>query len=621
MAEESVKRWLLGLLPGLPVLGLVVAARLLGLFQLAELQALDFGLRSRPSEAKDERITIVSITEEDIQSIGAYPIPDRDIAALIETIDQYQPRAIGLDIFRDLSAEPGHSDFSALVKRLDNLVVINKLLPPSPINPPPAASADQVGFADALPDSDGFVRRSLLGSLDTQSGEYKLSFTIRLAQLYLAEEGLALTNGVRNPAAMRFGETELLPVRSNTGGYVRVDAGGEQIMLNFRSGEDVFETITYQGIQAGEFEQDDFSDRIVLIGLTAPSVKDVVSTAAIEGVNPGLVTGIEVQAHAISQILSAVLDNRPLLSVLPNGLEYVWIVLWGIFGVALARQELKISHFLLSVVFLSSGLLAVGYGFLIAGWWVPIIPTGVAFILNGLVLYPSFQAQRDLRVRLEDRQQLIERTFDQIHNGPLQKLATVLAQVSEESETPDEVERDLRSLNQDLRGIYESLREEFLSTTACLQLAGNRRVRLDQPLHEMLYEVYEHTIQREELYCFKQVKFYIRKFELMSEDGLDSDRKRAIGRFLEEAICNAGKYAKGCTRLTVICMQDGSENVVRVVDNGQANSGLNVRQKAGRGTQQAMSLARQIKGQFKREPYQLQGVVSELRWPVRHKSQ
>lgn len=621
MEEGAAKRWLLDLLPGLPVLGLVVAARLLGLFQLAELQALDFGLRSRPREAKDERITIVGITEEDIQSIGTYPIPDSNITTLIETIDQYQPRAIGLDIFRDLPVEPGHSDFSLLVKRLDNLVVINKLLPPSPINPPPAASAEQVGFADALPDSDGFVRRSLLGSLDVRDGEYKLSLTIRLAQLYLLEEGLELTNGIRNPTAMRFGETELLPVRSNTGGYVRVDAGGEQILLNFRSGRDVFKTISYQDIQRGEFEPDDFLDRIVLIGLTAPSVKDIVNTAAVEGVNPGLVTGIEVQAHAISQILSAVLEDRPLLNVFPNVLEYVWIVLWGIFGVALARKNLKIPYFLVSIVCLSGGLLAVGYGFLIAGWWIPIVPTAVTFVLNGLILYPSFQAQRDLRLRLEDRQQLIERTFDQIHNGPLQKLSSVLVRVSEEDKIPNEMERDLRSLNQDLRGIYESLREEFLSGTDCLQLAGDRRVQLDQPLHEMLYEVYEHTIQRKELYCLGQVKFYVRKFEPMSENGLASDRKREIGRFLEEAICNAGKYAKGCTRLTVICMKEGQDNVVRVVDNGHAESSVPVRQRVGRGTQQAMSLSRQIKGQFKRESHSPQGVLSELRWPARRSSQ
>lgn len=612
MTNRTVKGWLLGVLPGLPVIGLVVAVRLLGLFQVAELQALDFGLRSRPNEPTDDRITIVTITEEDIQSIGTYPIPDRDIATLLAKINQYQPRAVGLDIFRDLPVEPGYAELSALVKRLDNLVVINKLLPPSPIPPPPAASASQIGFADALPDPDGFVRRSLLGAMDSQTNEYKFSLTLRLVERYLAAEGLVLENGLRDPTTMRFDQTELPKVQANTGGYVRSDAGGEQVLINFRSGQAVFETVTYQQILTDNFSPDLFANRVVLIGVTAPSVKDIVNTAAIEGVNPGLVTGIEVQAHAVSQLLSAVLDGRQLLRVLPNGLEYGWIVGWGILGIALAWRKARLAFFLVSVVVGGGSLLAVSYGLLVVGWWLPVVPAMAVFVLNGLILYPSFRAQRDLQLRLADRQQLIERTFDQIHNGPLQKLAVVLTEISGDREAPSGVERNLRSLNQDLRGIYESLREEFLSTTACLQLSGNRRVLLDQPLHEMLYEVYEHTLERQEFPCFKEIKFYVRKFEPMVENGLSNNQKRDIGRFLEEGICNAGKYAKGCTRLTVICMQEDAENVVRVVDNGIVEAGQP--QRIGRGTQQAQALARRLSGKFKREPYEPKGTVSELRW-------
>jgi len=546
MKEGDRKHWLLSLLPGLPVIGFVVLARLFGLFQLAEWQTLDFGLRSRPDETKDSRITLVTITEEDIQSIGRYPIPDREISALITTINQYQPRAIGLDIFRDLPVEPGRAEFLALLESLDNFVVINKILPPGTIEPPPTA-AEKVGFVDALPDRDGFIRRSLLGALDVEKGDYQLSFTVRLAALYLAQEGIALENGIIDPSTMRFANTELTRVHPNTGGYVRVDAGGEQVLLNFRSGQNLFETVTYQEIVAGNFEAEILADRVVLIGVTAPSVKDIVNTAAIEGVNPGLVTGVEVQAHAISQILSAVLDGRGLLKVWPDAVEYGWIVVWGLVGMLLARRDVRLAYFLVSIATVGGGLIALTFGLLLTSWWVPVLPPLVAFGLNGMVLYPLFRSQRYLELRLEDRQQLIERTFDQIHNGPLQKLATVLTRVSEEEGVPVEVDRDLRSLNQELRGIYETLKQEFLSSEACLRLGNGRIVRLDRPLHEVLYEVYDYTLQREEFPCFAEIKFYIRKFEPMDERDLSLDRKREIGRFLEEAICNAGKYAKSCS--------------------------------------------------------------------------
>ncbi len=618
MQEHSFKGMLLAatsnLWLGLPILGLVVAARLFGLFQSLEWQALDFGLRSRPDEAPDQRVTIVAITEETIAEIEDYPIPDADIAALIQRINQGQPRVIGLDIFRDLPVDPGHAEFIRLVERLDNLVVVDKVLPP-PIRAPKAAPASRVGFVDVLPDGDGFIRRSLLGSSDTEN-HYQFSFTIRLAERYLGKEGFGLENGIRDPSAMRFGKTELTRFRSNTGGYIRADAGGEQVLINFRSGAKPFDVVTYQDIQRGNISKELIEDRIVLVGVTAPSVKDIVNTAAIDGLNPGLVTGIELQAHTISQIVSAVLDERALLKVWPEWLEYSWIVSWGIAGILLAHLKIRPAYYFVIIVGLGAGVLILSYGLLLAAWWIPVVPTITAFLLNSLILYPCYRMQHELKLRIEDRQQLIERTFDQIHNGPLQKLAIILARESENPSFPAEVNRDLRSLNQELRGIYESLRQEFLSADDCLRLEGNLMVRLDQPLHEMLYEVYEYTLQRREFSYFEGIKIHIRKFELMAGQELSTDRKREIGRFLEEALCNVGKYAKGGSRLTVICMQVDNENVVRVVDNGAVSKATHP-QRVGRGTQQAMSLARRLKGHFARIQCEPKGVCSELRWPVR----
>ncbi|NEP19935.1 MAG: CHASE2 domain-containing protein, partial [Leptolyngbya sp. SIO4C1] len=414
---------------------------------------------------------------------------------------------------------------------------------------------------------------------------------------------------------MALGTTELNPFLPNTGGYVQADARGEQILINFRSGPTPFKVVTYSAVQSGEVDPALLQNRIVLIGVTAPSVKDSVNTAATSGLNPGLVTGIELQAHAISQIVSAVLDGRPLLRVWPDWLEYVWIVSWGFLGVGLARLKLKPARYFVSLFALGAGVIGLSYGFLLTSWWVPVVPAVAACLLNGVILYPSFRARHELTLRLNERQQLIERTFDQIHNGPLQRLATLLARVSEDPQLPATLHQELRSLNRELRGIYEAMRQEALSTDSCLRLEGNRRIRLEQPLHEMLYEVYEYTLERTEFPYFKTIRFRIRKFEPMADQGLSCDRRRALGRFLEEALCNVGKYAKGCSRLVVTCAQEGSENVIRVVDNGTAAE--TAQRRTGRGTQQALALAQRLKGQFQRTQQQPKGMCSELRWPIR----
>jgi len=59
---------------------------------------------------------IVGADEEDIRKYK-YPLPDAILARLITKLEQYQPVAIGLDIFRDQPVLPGHE---LLVVHQDN---------------------------------------------------------------------------------------------------------------------------------------------------------------------------------------------------------------------------------------------------------------------------------------------------------------------------------------------------------------------------------------------------------------------------------------------------------------------------------------------------------------------
>ncbi|MBE9157953.1 CHASE2 domain-containing protein [Nodosilinea sp. LEGE 06152] len=591
--------------PGVVVLGLVVGARLLGLFEGLELKMLDQLLRWRPAEATDERVLIVGIDEADIQRLGTYPVPDGVLAELLQTLAAHRPRAVGIDIYRDLAVEPGHA---ALVETLDTLpyaIAIENILSNPPVAGPTYLPPEQVGFVDFPQDDDGFVRRALLGSPNAV-GEFRFSLALRLAETYLQAEGLTLKNGRRDPWAMRFGSTEFSQISPQTGGYVGADAGGHQVLLNGRSGPQPFRRVSLQQVLDGSVDPTWIENAIVLVGITSSSAKDFLNSAAVATDSPGLVYGVVMQAHATSQLVSAVLDDRPLLRPWPDGLEYLWIVLWGGMGTVLIWGVRSPSWYLLTMGLIGLGLVGVSFGLLwLGGWWIPLVPTLVVFSVNGLVLPGFYLYDQTLRSRIAERQQIIDQTYSAIHNGPLQTLALLLREADPVSWA--EARPKLERLNQELRDIRESL--------PAVALPGGDQ---SAPLHEKLWETYTTTLERGEpdFPGLRSLKLKVVTFEPLSTLGLSADDQQGLRQFLEEALLNVGKHGVNVTRLTVVCQATDTENLIQVIDNGQGPYSLEASPAGtGWGTRQAKQLAQRLKGQFKRE-FSSAGTCCELRWPL-----
>ncbi|EKU97200.1 putative transmembrane sensor domain protein [Leptolyngbya sp. PCC 7375] len=609
----SSPSWQLRLLPGLSITGFIVLTRLLGLLQPLEWKTLDLSLKWRPAEATDPRITLLAITEEDIQTALDYPISDQALSEFLETVQSYNPRVVGLDIFRDQPVGDGYGALAQTLQSSDNVVGIHKIDPRATVPPPPSLPDRQVGFADALVDQDGFLRRSLLGAAD-KAGNYQFSFTIQLVSSYLANDGLSIENGIRDLETMRFGSTEIPRFQSNTGGYIRADRGGNQTLINFRAGTQPFEKITYKALMAGQVESTLIQDRLVLIGYTAESIKDFVSSAAIAGVTPSLVPGMDAQAHAVSQILSAVIDGRPFLRGMPDGIEYLLILGSGLGGMILAQWERKPALHFLVITVISGVILLVSYGLMIMSWWLPVVPVVAAFLLNAAVLYPFYQAQAQLRSQLNDRQKLINQTYNTIHNGPLQTLAKMISTWPESQPAPDALRTELHTLNRELRDIYDTMRQEILLPTGQLVLTGQQSIDLQMPLDELLREAYQITLERHREFFEPILK--IVAFEPLDDQQLSIDQKRNLGRFLEEALINIQKYAHGTTRLTIDCRQKDGNNIIRVLDNGNGLKPSAPKTLGGYGTKQAETLARSLNGTFNRTHNKPKGVCCELRWPI-----
>ncbi len=100
----------------LVAIALVTGARSLGWLQPLEIAAYDWKMRNRPEPEPDPRLLVVGITEADIQAQKRFPLSDETIAATISQLQRHQPRAIGLDIFRDIPQPPGRSQLLTALK-------------------------------------------------------------------------------------------------------------------------------------------------------------------------------------------------------------------------------------------------------------------------------------------------------------------------------------------------------------------------------------------------------------------------------------------------------------------------------------------------------------------------
>ncbi|MBE9167849.1 CHASE2 domain-containing protein [Pleurocapsales cyanobacterium LEGE 06147] len=616
--KNEIVIWRQAALPGIIVLAIVIILRLTGSLQFLEWMALDTFLRFRPPEPIDDKIVVIGINEEDIRSVGRYPIPDREIAALIETVEKYKPRAIGLDIVKDIPIEPGNAELVKIFQQNKNLIGIEKVLssdrdriPPSPQLPP-----QQVGFSDLIADRDGKYRRYLLWTTNPQNPKQdKFSLSLRLAAAYLFAEGINLETGIRDLDTIRFGTVEIPRFLPNSGGYVGENDSGLKILMNFRSGRKPFRVLSLKDIKTGNFEPSWLRDRIVLIGMNAFSVSDFFNTSAIASSKiPGQIFGVEFHAHACSQIIHAVLDRRPLLKVWLDKWEYLWIIIWGFISIIIGRMTQSVWKNLLAVSAVSFSLVGVSYLLILGGWWIPVVPGLLILGINGLGLsaFAFYRHDEALKSQIRERQRTIDRTFDVIHNGPLQTLAHALRHMRAQDLPHEQLLWELEKLNHEIREIGEYLKLKALSPEESLRLGSGLKLDLKRSIHELLYEVYTSTLERDDLEYLKTLKVKTRNFEPIDDKYLSLEQKRELCLFLEEALCNVGKHAKGVKRVEATGRENQGWYILRIIDNGSGSDSF----AESKGTSQLKNVARNLGGNFKREPLYPKGIVCEISWPL-----
>ena len=407
--------------PSLTILVLLI--RGLGGLQGFELKMLDYFFQWRPLEPRDQRITIVGVSEPDIQKYG-HPINDDLLAALLEKITAAEPRAIGLDIYRDLpvpppynqtldptpatpktaqnpasvepNLEPGNTPsyqrLSAVYRQNPNIIGITKVTGGSEsVAPPPVlAELGQISANDIAPDIDDRQRRAFLYLKPEEGGDTYFGLGFKLAMLYLEKSGIVPRMSDNNQW-VQIEDTTFYPIETNSGSYVHNDSGGYQILINYRGPSGSFDQVTFDQVLTDQVDRSLLHDRIVLIGVTAESVKDVVSTPFTrlsQGTDVARVPGVEIHAHITSQILSATLDGRRNIRMIPDWAEALIIFGGATVGGILSWHWRFGSPFwrmmphILGVVSLGG----VAYGCFLAGWWIPIVPPVMAQVGTAIAI-------------------------------------------------------------------------------------------------------------------------------------------------------------------------------------------------------------------------------------------
>jgi CHASE2 domain-containing sensor protein len=201
------------------------------------------------------------------------------------------------------------------------------------------------------------------------------SFSFQMAYQYLYEKGITPLE-VTPDEHWRFGSVVFESLPQRFGGYQQLDTPISQILLNYRANQPA-QKITVEQLFADGFDPQLLRDRIVMVGYTAPVSKDYFATPY------GPMAGLWIHAHMASQLMSAVIDNRPLIHTLPQWRswqwgDWLWVLLWGCVGGALAGVSRRRSPWLIAValsLLLLSGLCWLA---LISGLWLPWVPGALA---------------------------------------------------------------------------------------------------------------------------------------------------------------------------------------------------------------------------------------------------
>ena len=417
----NLKKIIVGITASVAVSGFIIGLRHQGSFEQIELLAYDFLVRLDAKSGSDARITIVGIDDNSLRKLNSDKISDRNLQQVLETIRQYKPRVIGVDIIRDIPIGEGREELLKYVNEIYQPleaalkpIIFSCALPsenkPNGIAPPPVIDLDSaIGFVDLETDPQNIfggelIRRASISSIpvnigleptpesqfNAESANYlcnvPFSFSFLTSLSYLQAQQIATLSPDSTFDITEFldltkiteGEIEFnslifRPLKPKTGSYHNLDPRIYQHLIDYRYTQPG-EIISLTKVLENQVTPQQFQDKVVLIGYTTK--EDIHQTPF------GLRPGVLVHGWIISQLLSNALDQQPQIWTWSEPVEWLWILGWGIAGSIVALGIRPVGIFVgvqgiaIAVLWGSCWFLFTQYG------WIPLIPPCFSFVFS-----------------------------------------------------------------------------------------------------------------------------------------------------------------------------------------------------------------------------------------------
>ncbi|NJL46676.1 MAG: EAL domain-containing protein [Leptolyngbyaceae cyanobacterium SM2_5_2] len=362
----------------------LTASNRLGWLQPLESSSFDFLTRLQPHQPPDERLLLVEVTESDLATYG-WPLSDQRVADIIAVLQKHNPAVVGLDLYRSTPQSPGREALAQQFEA-DNVIGIMNVGGQSEGGEVPAPREwpqTQVGFNDFAIDPDGVLRRSLLFVGGDAQPYY--SFPLRVVLAY--QPGLTIAVEAENDQ-LRLGDRTLPALMGWDGGYANIDNRGYQILMKYRTPYDPAPKLTISQVLAGAFPSEWVEGKVVLIGSTASSLKDEFLTPySREQSSQFMMSGVEIHAQSISQLLDAIAGEPVLYRFLPRWGELLWLLGWVVLAGILGWRTRRPTSLSMTVGLVMLTIWGLGGAALTHLWWLPTIEPMAGFLLAlGLVV-------------------------------------------------------------------------------------------------------------------------------------------------------------------------------------------------------------------------------------------
>jgi adenylate cyclase len=327
-----------------------------GLFHDTELASVDTRFSIRGDEKPRGDIVLVLIDDTTAHELPVrFPFPRSLHARVIDAVNAQGPKAIAYDV-----------EFLQPTKPKQDEALINSVA---------RAGPDEVVLADSQPDPQGnsgvFGGQKVLNQIKALAGNTQIG-----------ED----SDGVRRRIPYEVGHMKTFPLVTAevASGKTITESqmGGPSAWIDYAGGPGTYPSIPFSRVINGQVPPDFFKDKVVVVGASDPTLKDVAETPISRS---DLMSGPEINANAIATAL----DDFPLQST-PVGLDLFLIALMGVIA-PLASYRLSPIRalalgLLAAVLYLVCAQLAFNSGHIVPVLY-PMIALGLSLVGALLVYY------------------------------------------------------------------------------------------------------------------------------------------------------------------------------------------------------------------------------------------